>query len=272
MSSDDQSHGKGEQLKTEQLQELADKWLPSLLIHDGTLLNMMLGSRCSQFPYAVWEVACRELETNPRITTLHMKCEISPKAAKLLERTIPLATSLTSVSFTGVAYSTGVVECLFNGIAQSRSVEYVCCAQSGLNNKRAQYVAHAIRSCPSLLLVDLEENNIGPQGCEQLGQAIAQSSSLMNMILYANKAGDLGCAHLAEGIRQSPTFHRIDVSWNAASPHGLNLIASAFRSKALRQFLLGDLDDNSSTPIFRSFFNSPLREVHLLPIIAAYIA
>ena len=78
---------------------------------------------------------------------------------------------------------------------------------------------------PSLALLGLAENDLGPEGMRALGPTLSQLQSLARLNLNANRLMAAGAVHLADALRSCASLSAIDLNFNFLEQQGAQSLA-----------------------------------------------
>ena len=117
--------------------------------------------------------------------------------------------------------------------------------------ENGRYAADALRVNSTIKLLDLDGNNIGPEGAVALNQGLIENNTLESLWLGNNDLGDVGAAAIAEAsARVGSKLRLLDLEFNEVGPDGARSIAKALRGNgSLNTLWLGgnpDLGDEGA--------------------------
>jgi hypothetical protein len=103
----------------------------------------------------------------------------------------------------------------------------------------------ALKLNKTLLLLDLRNNNIGPEGSKFIASMIKDCKSLQNLLLGNNNIGNEGVKFIAEALKSDNLLKIINLSKNEISDIGIAYISETIRVNDVLEELI--LEDNLIT-------------------------
>ena len=95
---------------------------------------------------------------------------------------------------------------------------------------------------PSLTVLSLYDNQIGPEGTRALADALITNTSLTELRLSGNRIGVAGAVALAEALRTNTSLTDLRLSYNQIGDEGARALADALKTNTSLTKLLLDLN------------------------------
>lgn len=108
-----------------------------------------------------------------------------------------------------------------------------------------------------LRVLDLNANEIAPEGCSYIGKYLSQEScKLESLYLASNKAVDLGAKAISQAIAKNKSLIHLDFTYNNINDDGLSRLAeSLFHNSTLISFkLFGNHFAQEAMGLFKKLF------------------
>jgi len=93
----------------------------------------------------------------------------------------------------------------------------------------AKALANALKTNTTLTTLDIQANNIGPEGAKALADALKTNTILTTLKLWSNNIGPEGAKALANALKTNTTLTTLDLSRNNIGQEGANALADALR-------------------------------------------
>ena len=162
------------------------------------------------------------LSTVKTLHTLYLQsCNNSPDGIKYVANILSRFTSLQSVSL----------------IDMNICDEGVRLLSGRIGDDGARAIAHALRGCEVLSVLDLSGNGIQDTGTEALSEAL-RSCKLQRLSLASNCIGDDGARAIAHALRGCEVLSVLDLSGNDIQDTGTEALSEALRSCKLQRLNL----------------------------------
>ena len=126
----------------------------------------------------------------------------------------------------------------------------------------------------TLKVLDLNANEIGPQGMSAIGKYLKQEScSLESMHMGNNRAGDLGGKAIAQALAINKSLIHIDLTYNSINDDGLSRLAeSLFHNQSLLSFkFFGNTFNQSCLALYYELLRNRERENGWAPDFIVYL-
>ena len=165
------------------------------------------------------------LSTVKTLHTLYLQsCNNSPDGIKCVASILSRFTSLQSVSLIDMNICDEGVR-LLSGSLQWRCISVLILSHNKIGDDGAWTIAHALRGCEVLSVLDLSGNGIQDAGTEA-----PRSCKLQRLGLASNCIGDDGARAVAHALRGCEVLSVLDLSGNGIHDAGAEALSDALRS------------------------------------------
>ncbi|KAH3764809.1 leucine-rich repeat protein [Pelomyxa schiedti] len=162
------------------------------------------------------------LSTNKSIKTLDLSDnEIGPDGAKLLSEAIALNSTLTYLCFARNHIGPAGAKFLSETLQCPRQVSNLA-TFSGVGPPAQPQDEPSL----SLLLLNLDDNNLGPEGTRHIAEALKVNRSLDTLSLASNRIGAQGTRFIFDGLAANKYLSRLNLSDNGIGPDGALFICA----------------------------------------------
>jgi hypothetical protein len=131
------------------------------------------------------------------------------------------------------------------GIKQCPALQQVKLSFAGVSEKRSAIVLSGVLENPSVVSLNLGDNNIDGPACAAICKMICDSPThLQRLSLENNPIGDEGAKAVAELISTNQTIHYLNLGCNMFSEAGVSIVQQACKDKTAYLFEVSGLPSN----------------------------
>jgi hypothetical protein len=110
-------------------------------------------------------------------------------------------------------------------LAQCPALALLDLGENNIGPDGPETLAGVLGQCTALAHLDLSENNIGPDGADRLAGVLGQCAALAHLDLSDNKIGEAGAGRLAGVLGQCAALTHLDLSYNEIGEAGEEIFA-----------------------------------------------
>ena len=178
--------------------------------------------------------------------------ESSPLIASLLSSNLPIITLDLGKN---KLHDIDIISTLCNSLHHNKTLKELYLNRSHLHPEHMLLLGQALSNNNTLSVLDVSDNNIGPDACQYL--ADVRNISLSVLIMNHNNIG-VNVYHISKLLRHNKSIRFIDLGSNRIKDDGVNKLVKCLKSNAILQQL--DLNNNNITSIGAGYLTELLTD------------
>jgi Ran GTPase-activating protein (RanGAP) involved in mRNA processing and transport len=210
----------------------AAQMLASLLRNNRSIQVLLLSNNA--LGAKTIKVIAPELASNPSLKTLDLSYNsIKHKGASSLAKAFnPYQNSMIStlkvLDISGNKIAAQGMQALCEALAVNRCIEELRLGTNNLEKKGAAYLAHVLKYNYTLKILDLQCNDIGPDGASLLiEQLMEENQTLESLNLAWNGVGSIVAKEVAQVLKRNESLTNVDLKGNDITSDGVSSLAEA---------------------------------------------